>query len=78
MRDGQATQVFRGRLKAKTTLEALRDDRALQDFASKHLVHPHQAGMWKRQEIKGLGEVFLSDVERWGHESELHTAQRSR
>ena len=64
---------FSGEIKAKIALEALRGDRTLQEIASKHQVHPHQAGTWKRQEIEGLGEVFLSGVEqrRRDHESEL-------
>ena len=39
-------------------LEALRGDRTVQAIAAKHEVHPNQVGVWKRQAIDGLEEVF--------------------
>ena len=57
---------FSGDLKAKLALEALRGDRTLQEIASKHHVHPNQVSTWKRQAIKGFGEVFSNGVDRLG------------
>ncbi len=48
---------FSGELKAKVALEALRGERTLQEIASKHQVHPNQVSIWKRQAMKGLGEM---------------------
>ena len=44
---------FSGKLKASMALEALRGDKAAQEFAAKHKIHPAQA-TWKRQAIDGL------------------------
>ena len=37
--------------KAKVALEALQGDRALQEIASRHKVHPNQVSAWKRQAL---------------------------
>ena len=63
---------FSGELKAKVALEALRDERTLQEIASQYQVHPNQVGAWKRQAVEGLAEVFSKGAERRtrDHESE--------
>ncbi len=40
---------FTADFKATVPLEALRDERTIQEIAAKHKVHPNQVSMWKRQ-----------------------------
>ncbi len=65
---------FTADFKARVALEALRGDRAIQEIAAKHQVHPNQVSAWKRQAIEGLGEVFSSGAERRGsdHQAAVH------
>ncbi len=65
---------FTADFKAKVALEALRGDRAIQEIAAKHKVHPNQVSTWKRQAVDGLGEVFSNGAVRAGrdHEAEVH------
>ena len=64
---------FTAAFKAKVALEALRGDRAIQEIAARHKVHPNQVSTWKRQAMDGLGEVFSNGAERAGrdHEAEV-------
>ncbi len=68
---------FTADVKAKVELDALRDNRTVQEIAAKHKVHPNQVSTRKRQAVDGLGEVFSNDADRArsGHEAavkELH------
>ncbi len=67
-------RVFTADFKARVALEALRGDKAIQEIAAKHKVHPNQVSGWKRQAMEGLNEVFSNGAERAGrdHESEVH------
>ena len=49
---------FTAEFKKKVALEALREADPVQAIASRHEVHPNQAGAWKRQAVDGLDEVF--------------------
>ena len=51
-------------LKAKVALDALRDDKTIQEIAARHKVYPNQVSTWKRQAVDGLGEMFSSDADR--------------
>lgn len=64
---------FTAEFKAKVALEALRGDRAIQEIAAKHQVHPNQVSAWKRQALDGLGTVFSNGAERAvrDHEAEI-------
>ena len=53
---------FTADFKKRVALEALRGDRTIQELAAKHGVHPNQVGMWKKQAVEGLGEVFAEVV----------------
>ena len=55
---------FSDKFKATVALEALRDDRSVQEIAAKHRVHPTQVSTWKRQAIDGLTGVFSDKVKR--------------
>ena len=39
-------------------LEALREERTVQQIAARHGVHPNQVSQWKRKAREGLEEVF--------------------
>ncbi len=64
---------FTAEFKARVALEALRGDKAIQEIAARHKVHPNQVSTWKRQAMDGLGEVFSNGAERAGrdHEAEV-------
>ena len=64
---------FSRKLQAKMALEALWGERALQEIAAQHQVHPSQVGARKRPAIEGLAEVFSKGAERRNrdHESEI-------
>lgn len=67
-------RTFTADFKAKVALEALRGDRAIQEIASRHKVHPNQVSAWKRQAMDGLGAVFSNgaDQARREVEADLH------
>ena len=44
--------------KAKITLEALREERMLNEIASEHGVHPTMLSKWKSEAIAGLPMIF--------------------
>ena len=60
--------------KKRVALEALRGDRTVQAIAAKHEIHPNQVGVWKRQAIDGLEEVFAGG--RASRDSEHETTVR--
>ena len=46
--------------KKKIALEALREDKTLNQLASEHGIHPLQAGKWKKELIDGAESLFES------------------
>ena len=52
---------FTDRFKAKVALEALRGDKAVQEIAAKHQLHPNQVSTWKR---RAIGRVLWRQAER--------------
>lgn len=53
---------FTAEFKARVALEALRDKDTIHEIAGRHEVHPNQVGLWKRQAVNGLSEVFSKSV----------------
>ncbi len=51
---------FTAEFKKRVALEALRERDTVRAIASRHEVHPNQAGAWKRQAVESLDEVFSS------------------
>ena len=45
---------FTAEFKARVAMEALREDRTIQEIAAKHQVHPSRVSGWKRQAQDGL------------------------
>jgi len=44
--------------KAKVALEALREDKTIQELAKKFELHPNQIALWKKQAISRFGLYF--------------------
>jgi transposase-like protein len=51
---------YRGEFKAKVALEALKEQKTLNELASDFGVHPNQIGQWKKQLLDGSKVVFSS------------------
>jgi transposase-like protein len=47
-------------VKAKAVLEALRGEKTLNEIASTYGVHPNQLGLWRKQAVESLPEIFSS------------------
>lgn len=50
--------------KKKIALEALREDKPLNQLASEHGIHPIQVGKWKKELIEGAETLFESKRDR--------------
>ena len=55
---------FTAEFKARVALEALRGDKAIQEIAARHKVHPNQVSTWKRQAMDGLGAIFSNGADK--------------
>jgi len=49
---------FSAELKARVALEAIRGQKTINEIASQYDVHPNQVGIWKKQALESLPEVF--------------------
>lgn len=50
--------------KKKIALEALREDKTLNQLASEHGIHPIQVGKWKKELIEGAESLFMGKKDR--------------
>jgi transposase-like protein len=50
--------------KKKIALEALREDKTLNQLASEHGIHPLQVGKWKKELIEGAEGLFENKKDR--------------
>lgn len=55
---GRTRRKFGAEEKSRIVLEALQERQSISELAQKHQVHPSQIGLWKKQAIAGLKEVF--------------------
>ena len=46
------------KFKAKVAIEAIREDKTIQNLAQKHDVHPNQIGQWKKRLLAGAADIF--------------------
>ena len=49
---------FSAEMKARIALEAIKEQKTIQEIASRYRVHPSQVTNWKRQAIQGAAELF--------------------
>lgn len=44
--------------KAKVVLDALKEEQTLQELGQKYGVHPNQIGLWKKQALEAMPDIF--------------------
>ncbi|MFA7230908.1 MAG: transposase, partial [Victivallaceae bacterium] len=49
---------FDGNFKARVALEAIKEDKTIAEIAARFEVHPNQVGIWKKQLLANLPELF--------------------
>ena len=74
---GIMKKTYDGRFKAKVALEAIKGEETISQIASKYNVHPSRIGLWKKQVLEKLPELFSErgngrDKDREALESELY------
>ncbi len=57
-------KVHEGVFKAKIALEAIKEERTINQLASTYEVHPNQIRQWKKQLLEGLPGIFSEKRER--------------
>jgi transposase-like protein len=55
---------FTPAFKAKVAIEAIKGERTATEIARTFSVHPNLVGIWKRQALEGLPDVFASPRQR--------------
>ena len=55
---------FTAEFKARVALDAVLGDKAIQEIAARHKVHPNQVSTWKRQAMDGLGAIFSNGADK--------------
>lgn len=56
--------------KAKIALEALKEQRTINEIASEFGVHPNQVSLWKKEALEGFTRIFSGPKERGAVENE--------
>ena len=51
-------KVFTGNQKAKVALEAIKNERTLNEIAQEFGLHPTQIGLWKKVVVENAGQLF--------------------
>ena len=62
--------------KAKLVLEALREERTINEIAADNNVHPSMLTRWKKEAIAGLPSIFANDAAKKRKEQRAHDAER--
>lgn len=62
---------FSKEFKAKVALEAIKGQRTINELAQEFRVHPNQIGLWKKQALASLPEVFGSGKDREHEQMEM-------
>jgi transposase-like protein len=55
---------FTPAFKAKVAIEAIKGDRTASEIGRTFSIHPNLVGIWKRQALEGLPEVFAGPRQR--------------
>jgi len=61
---------YSAEFKAKVALEALKEQRTVNEIASEYGVHPTQIGQWKKEALDGLSGVFSGTIVRKSEQDE--------
>ena len=51
-------------LKAKVAIDAIQGLKTAHEIARRHKIHPNLVGLWKRQALEALPELFSRNVDR--------------
>ncbi len=62
--------------KKKIALEAIREQKTINQIAKEFQVHPVQVSEWKKQLLEGCGSVFSSDIRQESREDEIAALER--
>lgn len=62
--------------KKKVALEALREQKTLNQIAKEFQVHPVQVSEWKKQLLEGCGSVFEGNLRQESREEEIAILER--
>jgi putative transposase len=66
---------FSAEMKARIALEAIKNQRTIQEIASHYGVHPNQVTRWKHQAMEGLPEAFRDGRSRAGESEDVLKAE---
>lgn len=62
--------------KKKIALEAIREQKTINQIAKEFQVHPVQVSEWKKQLLEGCGSVFSGDSRQESREDEIATLEQ--
>lgn len=62
--------------KKKVALEAIREQKTINQIANEFQVHPVQVSEWKKQLLDGCGSVFKRNSKHESKENEIATLER--
>lgn len=62
--------------KKKVALEAIREQKTINQIAKEYQVHPVQVSEWKKQLLDGCGLAFESNSQRESREEEIAALER--
>jgi transposase len=62
--------------KKKIALEAIREQKTINQIAKEFQVHPVQVSEWKKQLLEGCGSVFTGDSRQESREDEIAALER--
>jgi transposase-like protein len=61
---------YSAEFKAKVALEAIKEQRTINEIASENDVHPNQVGQWKKEVLSGMARIFSGPKEYGAAEDE--------
>ena len=65
-----ARRTLTAELKKKIAIEAIKEQRTINEIASEYQVHPVQVSKWKRELLEGAVTVFQGDRKRKSEDKE--------
>jgi transposase len=71
----QKTQSFTPQEKAQAALAAIKEEQTMAQISSDFKVHPTQVGLWKKQVLNGLPELFKDGRKKEKNEQARYQAE---